>query len=81
MLTTKGNRWELGTQNYEGIAGTAAAILYLESLAPRLEAARAKKSTIAPPASLWSQWDSLQHAFYNTPTEAGSTSAGGLAGR
>jgi len=76
----QGNRWELGTQNYEGIAGTAAAIHYLESLAPRLEAARAKEKTFAPSPSLWSPWDSLQHAFYNTPTEAGSTSASGLGG-
>ena len=31
----QGSRWELGTQNYEGIAGAAAAVDYIASLAQR----------------------------------------------
>lgn len=39
----QGNRWELGTQNYEAIAGAAAAVRYLGSLAPRV--ARSSESS------------------------------------
>jgi selenocysteine lyase/cysteine desulfurase len=32
----QGNRWELGTQNYEALAGAAAAVRYLASLSTRV---------------------------------------------
>jgi selenocysteine lyase/cysteine desulfurase len=51
----QGSRWEMGTQNYEGIAGSAAAVRYLASLARRFPAVPPRASSApdraaAPPA-------------------------------
>ena len=47
-INCQGNRWELGTQNYEGIVGAAAAVAYIASLSSRFSSSSVADSASRP---------------------------------